>query len=557
MGQQKRQTFLHGAFILVVGSIMVKLIGAGFKIPLANLIDKEGMGYFSTAYTLYAFFVLTAKGLSVAVSKMVSESASLGRSRESDRIFYVASAILGMVGISGTAVLYFGAAGFSGAFGNPMAELCIKSISPAVLFVALLSAFRGYFQGKQNMYPTAISEVIEALGKLVVGILLALLYIKVSIVYAAAGAVLGVSIGTFAAFLLVAAFFIVHKRRSLSAVGGHIRSIRSIARELVVIAFPITIGASISSLTGVVDMVTIINRLKLIVHVSPQFIQKFGAMIDSAKFTGGIYEELANALYGLYTGYAITLFNLPLTLIVALSISVLPAISAALARRDERSAQKLIQSVLRITMMFALPCAAGLYALSAPILKMLYNDALADTLLQITAFSVVFVSFVQVTSAVLQAYGKMHIPLINMLIGCAVKIVLNFLLIGMPSVHINGAPIGTAACYLIISVLNLICIIRITGFKPSVSELLIKPLIASAGMAAVSVLVLHAVGGVGFLSGRFAVLGRIAVLPAIAAGGAVYVLLILLVGAVKESDLAMLPMGAKAAKILGRLHLLR
>lgn len=550
MANQKRQTFLHGALILVIGSFLVKILGAGFKIPLTMLIKTDGMGLFNTSYTLYAFFVLAAKGLSVAVSKMVSESTSLGKNREADRIFYVAFVLLGVIGVIGTALLYFGAEGFSAMLGNTRAAICIKAIAPAVLFVALISALRGYFQGRQNMYPTAISEVTEAFGKLVFGILLAWWFIGTSTQYAAAGAVLGVTISTLVTLLLVLAFFIIGKSRRLIDVNGKVRSIRSIAKELVLISLPITIGASVSSLTGVVDMMTIMNRLQSIKTVTSEFIAKFQTLIDGNSLSGGIYEELANKLYGLYSGYAVTLFNLPLTMIVALSISVLPAISGALTRRDEATAQKTMQSVIRITMLFSVPSAVGLAALSGPILKFIFNDTLASRLLAITSIAIIFVSLVQVTNSILQAYGKMHVPVINMLVGCIVKIALNYYLVGMPGINIDGAPIATVACYLIIAILNFAYLIKLTGFKFSVAELVIKPLAASGGMAALSVFTINMMNSSGLGS-------RLAVLPAIAVGGIAYMLLIFLVGAVKESDILMLPMGDKLSKTLKKLYLLR
>ncbi len=550
MVEQKKQTFLHGAFILVIGSIFVKILGAGFKIPLTMLIKTDGMGLFNTSYTLYAFFVLAAKGLSVAVSKMVSESSSLGRRKEADRIFYVAFVLLGIIGIAGTSLLYFGAEAFSAMLGNTRAAVCIEAIAPAVLFVALVSALRGYFQGRQNMYPTAISEVVEAFGKLVFGILLAWWFIGTSTQYAAAGAVFGVTLGTFVTLLLVLAFFIIGKKKRSINAAEKIRSVMGIAKELVLISLPITIGASVASLTGVVDMMTIMNRLQSIKNVTPEFIAKYHVLIEGHSMSKGIYEELANKLYGLYSGYAVTLFNLPLTMIVALSISVLPAISGALKRNDEASAQKTMQSVLRITMLFSMPCAFGLSVLAAPVLSFIFNDTLAARLLEITSIAIIFVSLVQVTNAILQAYGKMHIPVVNMIIGCIVKIALNYYLVGLPNINVDGAPISTLACYLVIALLNFVYLIKLTRLRISISEFIIKPLSASVGMAVLSVFVINVLNmnGIG---------GRLAVIPAILVGGIAYLLLIFLVGAVKESDVAMLPMGDKLTKTFKKLHILR
>jgi stage V sporulation protein B len=545
-----KQTFLHGALILVAASALVKVLGAIFKIPLTNLIKEDGMGLFNTSYTLYAFFVLAAKGFSIAVSKMVSESVTLGKRREASRIFYVAFIILGIIGTIGAGLLYWGAEGFSSVFGNTRAALCIKAIAPSVLFVALVSALRGYFQGKQNMYPTALSEVTEALGKLVIGIILAWWFISASIEKAASGAVFGVTCSTFLSLLLAGTFFIFDRRGAGRTRHEKARGIFSIAKELLVISLPITIGASVASLTNVVDMMTIMNRLQSITQVTPEFAEKYISLTGGVLISGGIYESLANKLYGLYSGYAVQLFNLPLTMIVALSTSVLPAISGALARSDINGAQRIIKSVIRITVLFSLPCAAGLSVVAGPVLQLIFNDSLARDLLSTISLAIVFVSVVQVTNAILQAYGKMHIPVINMLIGCMVKIIANYYLVAIPSLNIDGAPLGTIACYFIIAALNIICIIKITGISFGLGEFVVKPVASAAGMGIIVVFMLNMLSDIGFgvkSSGLLAVV----------TGVIVYTVLVFLVGAVTKTDIEMLPMGKKAAIVLDRLHLLK
>lgn len=550
MVNKGKQTFLQGAFILLVSSILVKIIGAIFKIPLANIIKQDGMGLFISAYTLFAFFVLASKGVSIAVSKMVSASVSLGKEREAERIFSVAIVILGVIGIIGTLALYLTPDSFLNMFVNHRAITSIRAISPAVLFVALISAFLGYFQGKQNMYPTAITDIIEATGKLIIGTALALWFIRESTESAAAGAVSGVTCSTFIGLIFVTIIFIINKKRNKIHTAQKMRSRRNIAKELMLIALPITIGVAISSLTSIVDVATIINRLRTITQVTPEFIAKYSGLIDSNLFSGGIYDTLANQLFGLYTGFAVQLFNLPLTMIVALSTSVLPAISGAVARNDIKSAQNATLSVIRITVLFSLPCAVGLSVLAGPVLKFIFNDTLAASLLQSISVAIVFVSLVQVTNAILQGYGKMHIPLVNMLIGCIVKVAINFYLIAIPSINIDGAPIGTIACYFIIAVLNIIWILKITGCRFNIGEFIVKPLISAGGMAVIVIFVVNMLQAVHFNA-------RFIVIPAIMVGGLVYIMMIFLVGAVNESDVIMMPRGKFLVEKLKKLHLLR
>ncbi|NLB80629.1 MAG: polysaccharide biosynthesis protein [Clostridiaceae bacterium] len=550
MAFKRKQSFLYGALVLVASSVLVNVLGAVFKIPLTILIKEEGMGLFNTSYTLFTFFVLAAKGFSIAVSKMVSESIALEKKREADRIFTVALVLLGILGAAGSILLYWGAQRFSGMLGNTKAALCIKAISPAVLFIALVSAFRGYFQGRQDMYPTAFSEVIEALGKLVIGMLLAWWFVGISIERAAAGAVAGVTGSTMLGLIFIVIVFVIDKVKGEKNGNENTRSIRGIIKRLLIISLPITIGASVASLTNVVDMMTIMNRLQSITNVTPEFITKYQSIINDGVAVGGITEDLANKLYGLYSGYAVLLFNLPLTMIVALSTSVLPAISAAITRRDALGAQTITKSVIRITILFALPCTVGLAVLAGPILQLILNNSLAKDLLRTISIAIVFVSIVQVTNAVLQAYGKMHIPVINMIIGGIVKIAFNYYFIGIASINIEGAPLGTIACYFVIAMLNLIYIARLTKAKFEKADFIFKPLFSAVGMGVIATFSVNAMLGVGIGE-------KIAVLPAIAIGAIVYMLLILTTGGITKSDVEMMPAGKRVAETLGKLHLLK
>ena len=551
MTQSKRQTFLQGALILVCANALVKIIGAVFKIPLANLISEDGMGLFNTSYTMYTFmFVVATAGFPTAVSKMVAESLAIGKQREADRIFSVSIILLAIVGVIGSSALYFGATGFASWLKNDRAYLGIMAISPAVLCVALMSSFRGYFQGHQNMYPTAISEVIEALGKLIIGYILAFVFINKSMELAAAGAVFGVTCGTFLSFTALLIMYIINKRKRASRPIEKMRTTKQIAKELITIAVPITIGASVASLTNVIDMMTVMNRLQSIKSVTEGFVVKYNSLIDYSVFNGEIYQKLANQLYGLYSGYAVPLFNMPLTIVVALSMSVVPAIAGAIARGDKTTARTTSESAIRITLLFAIPCAIGMSILAGPVLLLLFKSSLAGSLLEKLAIAIIFVSLLSVTSAILQAYGKMNIPVINMFIGGVIKVIINYHLVAIPSINIEGAPIGTLVCYFAIVSMNFFWIIRITGAKFGIVDFFVKPL-ASAGAMAVAVI---------FLFNSMISMGigvKLATLPAIAFGGLIYLLMILLVGAIKQEDIEMLPRGKKFAIMLRKAHLLK
>lgn len=568
------QTFLKGALVLGCANLIVKIIGAVFKIPLYDVIGESGSGLFNVAYQIYTFmFIIATAGFPIAVSKMVAESMAKGDYRDAKRVFETAFLLLGIIGIIGSAVLFTCAHPLADMLGNPDAYLVIQAISPAVFFVAMVSAFRGYFQGRQNMYPTAASEIIEASAKLGIGLVLALFAANMTINPAlntmadwankqvvssdaqmqleASGAILGVTVGTLLSFLLLLAVYVFQKRKKETLSLPAARSKWSILKTLVMIAIPITIGASVSSLTSLIDLATVMNRLQVNPAVFDNYNYLFSEGTEFAKNAvengwnaAQVLEKKANALYGMYTGQAMTMFNLPLTLVVALGMSVVPAISALLTKNDKPGARKMTESVLRITALFAMPCAIGMSVLSGPILGLLFRNPDGAMVLQKLSIAVIFVSMVSVTNAILQAYGKVYYPVINMIAGGAAKVIINYFFI--PVWGIDGAPIATIVCYAIIAVLNIVCIIRIVKIKYNILDMIIKPLLAAIIMG------IAAWGAAGLLGS-----GRLSTIAAICIGGIVYVLAIFLLRAVRKEDVLMLPKGVMLAGILERIGLLK
>ena len=542
MSKTQKQTFAKGAFILVAAGIIVKIIGAVFKIPLTNLIHEEGMGLFSTSYTIFTFaFVIATAGFPIAISKMVAESAALGNDRDAKHIFSISLVILGIIGAVGTAVLYFFAQPLANAMHNSRAAIGIIAMSPAVFCVALSSVYRGYFQGYQDMYPTAISQVIEALSKLLIGYTFAAVFLKKGVDLAAAGAIFGISLGTFLSLLVLMLIYAFKKKRHTK--GLAMRTGPSIVRELISITVPITIGASVASLTSLIDVTTVMGRLQTITSVTPDFTAKYKSIIDFTTFNGGINEDIANKLYGLYTGYTIPLFNIPFVIITALATSVVPAISAALARSNKEKAKSTAESVIRITILFALPCSAGLIILSAPVLNLLYGSDLASRLLSEISLSIAFVSLLTVTNAILQAYSKVYIPVFNMIAGSVVKIILNYILIAIPSVNIDGAPISTFLCYGFIVILNIIAIKHTTGISLIKSGITLSPVISVLVMSG-SVKIIY-----DFLC-KTTDSDLIKVGIPIVSGIIVYAITSILTGALRKEDVDLLPKGEKISKLM-------
>lgn len=571
------KTFLKGALVLAVANLVVKIIGAVFKIPLYDLIGKEGSGLFNVAYQIYTFmFIIATAGFPIAVSKMVAESMARDDEYDARRVFETARLLLGVIGMAGSLILFVFSDSLAALLGNEAAAMGIKIISPSVFFVALVSAYRGYFQGKQNMYPTAASEVIEAVAKLGIGIFAAVFVMGMAINsalgkdisfsarevlssdirtrYASSGAILGVTVGTLLSLFLMTVVYSCIEKKIRPVPGHSIRPRRTIMRELILIAIPITIGASVSSLTSLVDLATIMNRLVVNPKVFDNYAHLFAPGTEFAKTAAAegwsgtvLYEKMANSLYGMYTGQAQTMFNLPLTMVVALSMSIVPAISAAVTQRRPKEAIGMTESVLRITMLFALPCAVGLSVLSKPILGLLYSDSDAYLLLQKLGIAVIFVALVQVTNSVLQAYGRVYYPVINMLVGGVVKVCMNYTFI--PVWGIDGAPVATNVCYAVIALLNLICIVRIIKVRINPLDMFLKPAAAALVMGA-------AAAGAYNLSFGALQSVRLAAVLAIATGGVVYAAAVLLVRGLRREDVLIMPKGEKIAEILTKYKLL-
>lgn len=528
----KNQMFMKGALILMIANVLVKVIGAVFKIPLTYVLDKEGMGLFSSSYNMYAWmFVVATAGFPVAISRMVSESKAKGNHGEVKKILRGSLILMSIIGAVGTLVLYFGAKPFSTLMQNPEAAPGIAAVAPAIFFVAIMSVFRGYFQGNQDMMPTAASEVIEAIGKLVVGYSLAVVFLPKGLPLASAGAVSGVTVGAFlGAFLLMILYFVKNKKEDHSNIYTDFSTSRSTKRivvDLAKIAIPITIGASVFSLTSVIDMIMIMRRLQM-----------------SAMFS---YDQ-AKILWGSYSGYATPLFNMPPTVITAISISIVPAIAAAVTKGDRAFAQKTAKTAVKITTLFALPCAVGMSVLAGPILMLVYHDSFAESSLTLLSLAIVFVSLVMVTNAMLQAVGKENIPVRNMIVGGIIKIVVNYTLVGMPEININGAPIGSNLCYITILFMNIYSIKKEIGVKFGIVQTVVKPVLCVAVMALVALFVYN---GTAFLGNTLATVLSISV------AGVSYMIMLFVLGAISRDDMEMIPKSEKLVPIMEKFRLIR
>ena len=527
MAKERKQTFLGATATLGVAVILVKVIGAIYKIPLGNIIGRDGMTHFNAAYKIYAVLMsLSTAGLPVALSKLVAESRALGKYNQSRRLLRLSLTMFTIIGAIGTAIMFFWTEELAHLMNNSLAYWPIKALSFSVVCVCMMAAFRGYTQGCENMVPSAISQVIEAVFKLVIGLSLAWYVVSLGygMEFGAAAAILGVTISSVLGLLYMVYDHLRHfgdtPRGSDVSLGR-----RELLGRILAIGIPITIGASGMSIITLLDQSLIMGRLQSVL---------------------GLSEEAAALLNGEYE-FGMTLFNLPSSFVPPITMSLIPAVSAALTRRDHKRVGKLVNTSLRLTTLLAFPAGVGLSVLAGPILILLYPNqydaAVAATYhLQLLGLASVFVCIMLLTNAILQAHGLAKVPIITMFMGGIVKVAANYMLVGNPDINIKGAPIGTLLCYVLITVMNLVIVSRVLVNRPSYRQLFIKPMVATAGMAAT------AWGTYRFLE---PVTGNsIATLGAIALAALVYFALVLLLRIITRDDLEMLPKGEKLAKIL-------
>jgi stage V sporulation protein B len=525
-----KKSFMQGAVILGAAGIIIKIMGAFFRIPLGNLIGAEGMGYYQTAYPIYVLFLtLAVSGTPIAISKMVSESMAIGNYHEAHKIFRVSFILLFCIGIVSASICFFGADLLVTGMGNSGAKYAMMAIAPALVFLPIAAAYRGYFQGMQDMKPTAKSQIVEQFFRVTIGLSLAYIFVKYGKEYAAAGASFGATAGAVASIITIAIIYKSRKKIYSENIDNtkdrETESAKNILSRLLSIAVPVTIGAAIMPIMNTIDVTIVMRRLQS---------------------TGWSLEQ-ANTMYGQLTGMAAPLINLPQVLTMAVAMSLVPAISSAFKKNDMEFLNYNSQLGMRTSIIIGLPSTFGLMILAEPIMILLYpmqreSAIAAAPCLFIMAIGVLFLSTFQTMTGVLQGIGKQSIPVRNLFFGAIAKVVISYVLIGIPEINVKGAAIGTVAAYVIATLLNYLSIRKYTGIKFDLKITLLKPISAGIVMAITTWLVFRLL--VPFLGNNLAT-----VVTVVVAGG-IYIIMLFLTRSVTADEVASLPMGAKIIKML-------
>ena len=535
--ENRSQNYIKGAAILAATVAVTKVIGAIYKIPLYNLLGDEGTAHFQVTYTIYNLLLTVATaGVPVALSRLISSAHSVGRDRQSSRIFKAAMPTFILIGIICGGAMFIWAQKIANLIGDHEIADGIRCLAPAVFFYCMIAVYRGYSQGHGDMIPTAISQILEVLCKLFFGLVIAWLLLKrgYGTPTVSAGAFAGITAGLLLSVPAMAYYKRQAEKKNAYHLDGrdpYVLSYRDTLAEIFRISIPITLGAVVLNIISLIDTKLVLLRLQ----------------------TGAGYDYMtAKVLYGAYSK-ALTLFNMPAAFIVPVTVSVVPAIAAALARKENDSARAVMTSAMKITNLIGLPAGAGLLILSVPIYNGLYwgSNENGPALLALLGIASYFVCIQLITTSILQANGHERVSMLSLPLGGIVKFVAVWFLVGNPAVGIYGSPLSTIICYVCISVFNIWFIMRKQTVRPEMLKAFLRPFICTVIMAAAAFaaywLGMRTLGG-WFSASRPHMLVIMCISVAVAV--LVYAVMIIVLGGVTREDLRLLPKGDKIADFL-------
>ena len=561
MSEPKKQNFLHGATLLAAATIIVKILGAVYKIPLQSILGKIGYSYFSSAYDIYTLLLLiSTAGLPVAMSRMISQASSLNNHAQTRRVYNTSRAIFLIIGAISAALMMLFCKALANSQEQPDAALAIFCLAPCAFLMSVISTYRGFFQGQGNMLPTSKSQVLEAVFKLGAGLAGAVLILQLggSISMAAAGAILGVTLSC--AISVAYLFWVFHKTAQPEILEQKQPGFCSAtAKKLLAIAVPITIGAAGLQLLIVTETSLYMNQLvdlldrgllqgELVDSIRAEVLaraQETGQVLTTAE----LHSRIAASMKGIYN-FGQTIYNLPNSLITPITISIIPAITASLTLGDHKGAKATSESASRITGLLSLPCAVGLMVLSKPIMGLLggYTGVQLDfaaQLLSLLGISVFMRAVVLFTNALMQANGHANLPVVNMLAIGALRMILVYALTGNPSIGLLAVPALTALGNFATAVLNLICMAKVVPQKSAIARNLLRSLLPALLMGAVAFaswrLILQVLGDCSYII-------QVGVPMLVAA--IVYVVSATWLKSITREDCLLLPKGQKIAKML-------
>ena len=548
MRSAQNDDFIAQGAILAVATVLTKVIGVIYRIPLANILGDAGNGFYGYAYQIYAMALMVSSlSLPTAVSKLVSAKLAAGQKRNSVRVFRCSMLFAVVVGAVITAAVFFGADAISVyAMKSPLSVYALQMLAPGLFLVAVMAVIRGYFQGLGSMMPTAVSQIIEQLIRAVISIAGASIFVDIGTragekageellgpAYGAAGATLGTVLGALIALVFLIFVIWAYRgqmtRQYRTDRSGREDSYRHILKVLVLTAVPILFSTAIYNINQILDL-TIFNHI-----------------MDAQ----GYVEEEYMALQGIYSGKYDTLVNVPLSIPWALCSSVVPSLTAAVATRSRKLVHEKIDQTLRLTMVITIPCGVGFLVLASPLMVLLYNDASKTPayLLMLGSVVVVLYGWSSISNSILHGLNHISSPAKNACIALVVHLAAFVVMMTAFKMNVYALVAGNIVFAACMCWLNQRKVHKVCGFRMNIMDTFIKPLIASAVMGIVTYAAHLALDLL--IGGRW-----IPTIIAIFIAMIVYVVVVLKIGTLSDEDIEALPMGARLLRLCRRLHLM-
>lgn len=561
----KKQTFMSGVLTILVAQMIIKVLGLVYRLVITNIpyFGDEGNGLYSAGYQIYTLLLAVASiGVPNAIAKLVSERIAQGKNREAHDIFKTALILFGLIGLTGSVFLFYGAEWIALQIGNIEVKGIMQALAPAIFFVAISAVIRGYFNGMYNMKVTSRSQMLEQLFKSVLTILLVLMVYSLSVVnpnkiseifnlsvetVTAKMAIIANAASTIAA-ILCTGYLLLYYQKVKKEIWADIRNSKGeykkekrtkIMKTILAVSIPISLASIVAAVNRNIDTFTVMNGLKVALQ---------GTYNSAQKIT-----EEATRLYGILSGRVDTLIGLPTALNVAFATALVPAVSESMSKGDEKTAKKRVTFSFRTTLLIALPCAIGMAVLAGPILNLLFPNVSADEaplLLQISAFTIIFTLINQTIGGALQGLGKVLVPAASMACGALVKLILNLTLIRIPEIGIYGAAFSSVASSCTVTIIEMIILTKSLKFDNSKTQMVFKPILATIIMGVVAYASYHLIATYLFES-------AITTVIAICIAVIVYLLSVLGLKIFDREDYHMLPYGDKIYKFLEKIKLVK
>ena len=536
---KRKTSFVKQAAILATAGILVRFLGFVYRVPLTNMIGDDGNGIYSSGYYIYTFLlILSSAGLPAAISKMVSERIAVKEFRNAHKVFQSALVVSGTLGLFFAVLLAVFGQEIATLSNTPESYYCILTLSPTIFIVAIMSAFRGYFQGMNTMVPTAVSQIVEQVFNAFFSVYLAYIFLSFgmsggekNIPMGAAGGTMGTGIGALAGLIVILFSYLLIrptiKKKVRHCHQSHEENRRDTGIQLLKTAWPIIAGTAVFSITNLIDM-------KMVMRI-----------LES---TGTPHSE-ALVLYGQLSGKYVTLSTLPVAISTALATAALPSIASSVRLKEFKQVRRKMNLTFRISMIISVPAAVGIGVLGDPIIHLLFPKASGGgILLTVGSVSILFLALCQTATGILQGIGHIKVPVIGAILGAIVKVVLNYVLIGIPSLNVLGAVLSTTGCYLVAGVFDVIMLSRITGVKFDFMGTFLKPLVGAAVMGVTALAVYH-------ILYMLYPSNTLATVCSIFFAVGIYGMVMLFIGGIVEEDLKSMPMGGKILGVLKRLRI--